>query len=150
MVFRKLPTLSAFGGSGFSATQVYIKGHLLNEKLGGPGEERNLFPITGSANGSHSREVETPVKRLVTGQKLVAMYGVRVAGQDGPHDIDVLGDGTCTYEYLNADFQCTFATYTLFTDDTVELRPTTDTTIRSTFDRAGFISGVRAKNCPEK
>ncbi len=148
--FRKLPTRGAFGGSGFSATQVYIKGHLLNAKLGGLAEDNNLFPITGQANKDHNVEVEENVKDLVKDQRLVALYGVRVTGQDGPHNVDVLGDGTCTYEYLNSNFECTYGTYTLFTDNTVELRPTTDKTISSTFDRNGFISGVKGKNCPEK
>jgi len=61
-----------------------------------------------------------------------------------------LGDGTCTYEYLNANFQCTYGTYKLFTDNTVELNSTTDVPIASTFDRTGFINGVKGKNCPEK
>jgi hypothetical protein len=148
--FRKLPTRGAFGGSGFSATQVYIKGHLLNAKLGGPAEDKNLFPITGQANKDHNVDVEEKVKDLVKDQRLVAMYGVRVDGQDGPHDVDVLGDGTCTYEYLNADLKCTFGTYTLYTDNSVELRDVKDETINSTFDRSGFIAGVKKKNCPEK
>src|SRR5258708_2603691 len=72
--FRKLPTLSAFGGSGFSATQVYIKGHLLNAKLGGPAEDKNLFPITGQANKDHNTDVEENVKDLVKIQRLIAIY----------------------------------------------------------------------------
>ena len=153
--FRKLPTRGAFGGSGYSATQVYIKGHLLNADLGGPAEDKNLFPITGQANKDHNVDVEEKVKDLVKGRNgtpapLVTMYGVRVTGQDGPHNVDVLDDGTCTYEYLNANFQTTFGTYKLFTDNTVELNKTTDTPIASTFDRSGFITGVKGKKCPEK
>jgi hypothetical protein len=149
--FRKLPTSRAHGGSGFAATQVYIKGHLLNAGLGGPAEDRNLFPITGQANKDHNVQVEERVKDLVIrGQRLVAMYGVRVTGQDGPHNIDVFGDGTCTYEYYNANFACTYGTYKLFTDNTVELNPTTDRTINSTFDRPGFITNVTSKGCPER
>ena len=148
--FGKLPTLRAFGGSGFEATQVYIKGHLLNAKLGGPAEDRNLFPITGQANKDHNVDVEEEVKRLVHSRLLVTMYGVRVSGQSDPQEIDVLGDGSCKYEFLNANFDCTYGTYTLYTDNTVELNPTTDKTINSLFDLSGFIAGVRAKNCPEK
>jgi outer membrane protein OmpA-like peptidoglycan-associated protein len=150
--FGKLPTRGAFGGSGYEATQVYIKGHLLNAGLGGPAEDKNLFPITGQANKNHELQVEKDVKDLVQDQKLVAQYGVRVAGQDGPHNIDVLGDGTCTYDYLNADLHCTYGTYTLYTDNTVAPRPTTDHPIHSRFDLGGFISGVRGKPkpCPQK
>ncbi len=147
--FGKLPTRGAGAGNGFSAKE-YIKGHLLNGKLGGLAEDKNLFPITAAANHDHSSDVEDKVKGLVKDQKLVAMYGVRVSGQDGPHDIDVFGDRSCTYEYLNANFECTYGTYTLFTDNTVELQAATDKTIRSTFDLGGFISDVKAKNCPQK
>ena len=148
--FGKLPTLSAFGGKGHKQAQVYIKGHLLNEQLGGPGVAKNLFPITGQANNDHKLQVEKDVKDLVLLRKLVAMYGVRVSGQDGPHVVDVLGDGTCKYEFLNSNFDCTFGTYTLFTDNTVELDGETNKSIASVFDRDGFIAGVKAKNCPEK
>jgi outer membrane protein OmpA-like peptidoglycan-associated protein len=147
--FGKIPMRGAGAGNGFSAKE-YVKGHLLNEKLGGPGEERNLFPITAEANQDHSREVETDVKRLRNNQALVVMYGVSVSGQDGPYNIDVLGDGTCRYEYLNADLHCTYGTYTLYTDNTVEPLSITNHPIHSTFDLAGFISRVAGKNCPEK
>ena len=151
--FRKLPTRRAGAGNGFSAME-YIKGHLLNEDLGGPGEDKNLFPITAAANQDHNRTVEEDVKDLVKGRKppgkpLVAMYGVRVTGQDGPHNIDVFGDGTCTYEFLNANFDCTFGKYTLFTDNTVELLDVKNEPIGSTFNLSGFISGVGTK-CREK
>jgi outer membrane protein OmpA-like peptidoglycan-associated protein len=148
--FGKLPQRGAFGGSGYKAEQVYIKGHLLNAKLGGLAEDRNLFPITGQANKEHEVGVERAVKDLILDRQLVAQYGVRVAGLDGPHNIDVLGDGTCTYEYLNADFHCSYGTYKLYTDNRVEPNPNTDIPIHSTFDLSGFISGVRGKNCPEK
>lgn len=154
--FGKLPTLRAFRdpqtgrSSGYQQTQVYIKGHLLNANLGGPAEDRNLFPITGQANKDHNLEVEEHVKDLVTDQRLVALYGVHVDGQNGPYNIDVLGDGTCTYEYLDADFQCTYGTYTLYTDNTVEPLSTTNKPIHSRFDLGGFISGVRAKNCSDR
>jgi len=148
--FRKLPTLRAFGGSGFKGDQVYIKGHLLNAKLGGPAEDKNLFPITGQANKDHNGKVEEKVKELVRDQRLVVMYGVRATGGDNPQNIDVFGDGTCTYEFLDAGFNCTFGQYTLFTDNTVELFDVKNEPISSTFDRAGFIAGVKAKNCPEK
>lgn len=45
----------------------YIKGHLLNEHLGGRGTEDNLFPITRSANSRHSHDFEEPVKGVYLG-----------------------------------------------------------------------------------
>jgi len=148
--FRKLPTLAAFGGKGHKQTQVYIRGHLLNAGLSGRGEANNLFPITGQANKDHNTQVEETVKDLVDTQGLVTMYGVRVTDQDPPTRIDVQEDGTCIYEFLNATFACTYGTYTLYTDNTVELTAATNTPIRSTFDTNGFITEVSKKNCPEK
>ncbi len=72
--FRKLPTKSAHGGSGYKQTQVFIKGHLLNEGLGGVGQAVNLFPITGQANKNHELGPEEDVKQLVRNDKLVVMY----------------------------------------------------------------------------
>lgn len=152
--FRKLPTLAAFGGSGHSQTQVYIKGHLLNHSasrgLHGVGQPRNLYPITGQANSNHNSAVEEPIKDLVHDDKVVVMYGVNVVNEDGPHAVDVQGDGSCTYQYINAGFACTYATYKLYNDNSVELNSPTSQTVNSTFDESGFISGVAAKGCPQK
>jgi len=48
---------------------VYIRGHLLNQKLGGPGKAYNLVPLTqmndvgaNDSNGIHSSQFETVVK----------------------------------------------------------------------------------------
>ncbi len=44
----------------------YRLGHLLNHHIGGPGNDwRNLTPLTPSANGLHSSQVEQKIKRLV-------------------------------------------------------------------------------------
>lgn len=43
----------------------YLKGHLLNHDLGGPGLAFNLFPITSKANFLHYYKVEYPVKKLL-------------------------------------------------------------------------------------
>lgn len=50
------PLLNALHGVSF------VKGHLLNANLGGPGLPQNLFPITTEANQAHSCLVEEPVK----------------------------------------------------------------------------------------
>lgn len=152
--FRKLPTLAAFGGSGHSQAQVYIKGHLLNHSgsrgLHGVGQPHNLYPITGQANSDHNSQVEEDVKDLIHDDKLVVMYGVNVVNQDGPYAVDVLGDGSCTYQYIDAAFSCTYATYKLYDDNSVELNSPTNQTVNSTFDLSGFISGVAGKGCPQK
>jgi hypothetical protein len=45
---------------------LYVRGHLLNEKLGGKGVVPNLTPITRSANGAHERNVESKLKKALT------------------------------------------------------------------------------------
>lgn len=48
------------GGKNF-----YVKGHLLNEKLGGPGAWANLVPLSGSGNALHETQADAFVKRTV-------------------------------------------------------------------------------------
>jgi hypothetical protein len=43
----------------------YIKGHLLNDNVGGPGTADNLYPITASANRKHEQLIEDWVKSEV-------------------------------------------------------------------------------------
>ncbi len=46
----------------------YVKGHLLNENLGGPGNTwSNLTPLTQQANADHKSIFENPVKKAVNG-----------------------------------------------------------------------------------
>ncbi|MBP2375174.1 hypothetical protein [Paeniglutamicibacter psychrophenolicus] len=60
----------------------YIRGHLLNEHLGGPGEPRNLFPITRSANALHSSRIEETIKRWVNTDRYWVRYHVKIAGSN--------------------------------------------------------------------
>ncbi len=48
------------GGASF-----YIKGHLLNQQLGGQGQWENLVPLSRSGNAQHERQAEAVVKRTV-------------------------------------------------------------------------------------
>ncbi len=52
-------------------TSLYVRGHLLNRHLGGPGLDYNMVPLTQSgdwgandANGAHSSSIEETVKRM--------------------------------------------------------------------------------------
>jgi hypothetical protein len=128
---------------------------LLNEGLGGVGQPRNLYPITGQANKDHELGPEEGVKQLVRrNDPVVVMYRVDVTDQD-PRAIDVRGDGGCTYQYIDAALSCAYATYRLYSDYSVELNPPTNQIVNSTFDVSGFISGVKAgaradKKCPQE
>jgi hypothetical protein len=45
---------------------LFVKGHLLNENLGGPGNTwKNLTPITQQANSDHKNKFENPLKLAV-------------------------------------------------------------------------------------
>jgi hypothetical protein len=44
-----------------SSALKYVKGHILNENIGGIAENQNLFPITGNANSRHYYSTERRV-----------------------------------------------------------------------------------------
>ena len=54
----------------------YIKGHLLNQQLGGPGSWSNLTPLSRSGNAQHETQAESLVKRTVDLPAIVE-YAVR-------------------------------------------------------------------------
>lgn len=148
--FTKLPTKGAHGGSGYKQNQVYVRGHLLNQNLGGVGQALNLYPITGQANADHLNDVETDVKKRVIDDGLVVTYRVLASLVDGPRWVDVTGDGTCTYQYLDADFACTYSTYKLCDGNRVVPNPPMPPVlVKSRFDEAGFKDNV-GPHCWEK
>jgi len=57
-------------------TTIYVRGHLLNHHVHGPGSKNNLTPITGALNNKMEREVESVVKNKVLGEKKVVSYEV--------------------------------------------------------------------------
>lgn len=57
---------------------IYVQGHLLNQRLGGPGQAFNLAPITRSANAQHSTSAETDIKKTVFDDHEVVRYRVKV------------------------------------------------------------------------
>lgn len=75
----------------------YIRGHLLNDNLGGPGEPYNLYPITANANKEHESVIESKVKQWVNTGKQWVSYHVKV----NPVKVD-LPNGI-----VNAQFACT-------------------------------------------
>ncbi len=56
----------------------YVKGHLLNDNVGGPGRGFNLFPITADANDKHESAIEATVKDWVNVKKQLVKYHVKV------------------------------------------------------------------------
>ncbi|HEY6000589.1 MAG TPA: DNA/RNA non-specific endonuclease [bacterium] len=64
----------------------FIRGHLLNEHLGGEGEAHNLFPITGNANSQHLHSTEKKIKEWVKKPDQWVWYKVKVAAIDAKLD----------------------------------------------------------------
>jgi DNA/RNA non-specific endonuclease len=53
---------------GGNSKYYYVRGHLLNAKVGGIVNNTNLTPLSGRANRVHHKEVEKHVKKIVTGK----------------------------------------------------------------------------------
>jgi hypothetical protein len=62
----------------------YIRGHLLNHHVHGPGENKNLVPITRSANSTMEKQGEHVIKKAVIGDNLVIRYTVKADGKQPP------------------------------------------------------------------
>ncbi len=60
----------------------YVRGHLLNHHVHGPGIKKNLTPITRSLNSSMESEVESEVKERVLDQNKVVSYTVEAVYAD--------------------------------------------------------------------
>lgn len=83
------------GNTAVPNDQKYIKGHLLNDHVGGPGASFNLFPITADANAKHLVYVEKFLKAQLRSRYVVS-YEVQVSHgtpnnlgttASGPYDI---------------------------------------------------------------
>jgi hypothetical protein len=73
-LMKELPT-----DPKLSNENKYIKGHLLNDNLGGSGQDTNLYPITANANKVHENQVESIVKGWVNNDGYWVYYKVAVA-----------------------------------------------------------------------
>lgn len=95
-LMSKLQTDPGEPGSG-----KYVRGHILNEHIGGAGNEDNLFPITANANGQHLHSTESRVKRWVDDPNSWVFYEVNVEGIRASLD-----SADVTQNYINATFSC--------------------------------------------
>ena len=121
-----LMALLAAPGSGVSAESGYIRGHLLNDNLGGPGTPENLFPITSNANAQHLSGVERQVKEWVNDERYWVDYRVEVQ----VNQVDLSHPAADrTLNRIDAAFLCTAS---LLTTDGRKVRTRT-ATVRSTY-----------------
>lgn len=67
----------------------YISGHLMNEKLGGPGDDaRNLTAISASANTLEAANIETHVRNPVNKEGAWMHYEIKVTYVDDVEELD--------------------------------------------------------------
>jgi hypothetical protein len=82
--------------SAGSDASFYIRGHLLNQNLGGQGQWNNMTPLSRSGNAQHESTVESAVKRAVDSGAIVK-YTV-VANYTSRSDKDSLKNEITTHE----------------------------------------------------
>lgn len=90
---------------GECSPDKYVKGHLLNENLGGKGEAKNLFPITGKANSQHLKSTEKIIKKWVLDKKPTTQwvwYEVKVDNIKA----EFPAKGKSSRNFVNATFYC--------------------------------------------
>ncbi|HHG84356.1 MAG TPA: DUF4157 domain-containing protein [Bacteroidetes bacterium] len=93
---------------GPSNTAYWVRGHLLNHNLGGPGEKRNLTPITKKCNSQHHSLVEKAAKAAYANN---CMLGYTVSPQyNGVGPTNLFGDNTdpdqAAWSMITTGFQC--------------------------------------------
>ena len=86
--YRKL-NVRKQGSRGF-----YVRGHLLSEKLGGPGNDwRNLTPLFQNANRKHESDFESKVKTAVSKDEKIENFRVQaIYGRSPSGLIETLKD----------------------------------------------------------
>lgn len=65
-IYDKLDLRRMSGGASY-----YMRGHLLNHNLGGPGSWNNLTPLSREGNHQHESQVESVVKAAVNSGAIV-------------------------------------------------------------------------------
>ena len=92
--------LANSGNTGVPNDQKYIKGHLLNDNIGGQGAAFNLFPITADANAKHLTYVEKFVKSQLQGHYVV-YYEIMV---DHQNPVSLNGNGAKPFK-IDSEFK---------------------------------------------
>jgi hypothetical protein len=105
----------------------YVRGHLLNDNIGGPGQPRNLFPITAAANKKHETQVESSVKKWVNVDRYWVHYTVEVTGDDRIMQTS----STPPVNFVNATIRATASVLDTNLNDVFGTR---EVTIESTYD----------------
>lgn len=96
---------------GPTDTNYWVRGHLMNHNLGGPGEHRNLTPITKKMNSAHHALVEKVLKAAAATGDAIG-YDI-VANYDGTGPKGLKTDATnpdpAVWGKITNGFTCSYA-----------------------------------------
>jgi len=120
-----------------SSVDKFIKGHLLNHNIGGPGLDYNMFPITASANSLHHSFVERGIKNWVNKDKTTVDYSVNVEVKNDQ------SNGSAKAGYVNAVFHCQAKNHD--TNQTLGAQIVSEYQVKASAYDANF-SGVKIEN----
>jgi hypothetical protein len=106
----------------------YIQGHLLNNHLGGEGDAKNMYPITGWANNRHYHSTEKKIVKdwleQTKTKPLWIWYEVKVKETANAFDKNKKKSKA---NWIDAEYQC----YAILKDEDGEQKDTFLTTIIS-------------------
>jgi len=94
-------------GGGSDNPDYWVRGHLLNDNLGGPGEPRNLTPITKKCNSRHHSLVESLCKyAFERGQLVTYTVTPRYDGVGPPLEAIAKNPHRTFWSYLATHLDC--------------------------------------------
>jgi hypothetical protein len=132
----KLPT--GYKENPGDAQANFVQGHLLNDWLGGPGKDFNLFPITQHANTLHSSQIEEAIKEWVNVKRFWTKYEVKVKVTD--YELD----DTKADNHVNSTFVATVSVLDTNLDPVPSL--TRSVTIDSVFKEPAAATFTKTEN----
>jgi hypothetical protein len=119
----------------------FIRGHLLNEHLGGLGNAENMFPITGNANSQHLHSTETKVKGWMKKPDRWVYYEVKVTNMSAKLDPP---PGPIEENYV----ECVFVCRATLKDEAGKAEEDFSTSIPSVYKVKG--KATKVENVPAK
>lgn len=128
----------------------FVRGHLLNENLGGPGVAENLFPITGKANSEHLHSTESHIKTWMKKQsEKKGKKGFKKQDQRWVYyevNVHVLSSSLINKaDYTQNHVDCMFACRAVLKDDSGKAEEEFSTSVPSTYNvrtKAGRTDSV--------
>jgi len=102
---NEMPGLFAGLAHYWNPGHTWVRGHLLNDHIGGPNSRPNLFPITNAANSDHSNQVEKYIKIWLRASRPVS-YEVTATQDDGnvgPNGVRNAGGSFHCYAHTTDD-----------------------------------------------